>query len=74
MLLPQFFLVFPPGTGGLHHAVHVGLLVVPAQGQDLLLGQHVAFLEGFLQIAHTGQGIIGVVIPVRDEPAAASDR
>lgn len=72
--LALFLLRAHPAPGRLGHAVHIGLLGILLELQNLLLGHHVPRLHGLLKIAHTGQGIIGVIIPVPDKPAAPGDR
>lgn len=72
LLLPLLPPELQPAPGRLRHAVHVALLGVLLKLQDLLLAHHVPGLHSLLQIADTGQRIIGGVVLVPDKPAATS--
>ena len=72
------FLHFPlspdPLFAGAGYRVHVGLLGVLLQGEDLSFRHHITGLHRFLEVVHTSKSIIGVIITIFNKPAASSNR
>lgn len=63
-----------PALGRFQYALHIGGLGILLEFEYLILAHHLSGLHGVLEIAHTGQSIISIVVPVPNEPAALIER